>query len=70
MTTNYDEARKALDEMRVKRADLMDEHDNGRRPAVIAQLNQDLRDAHTRARTHSHLAIADAINDVRAGLLS
>lgn len=67
MTTNYELARAALDEYDTKRADLVDEHDNANRPHVVAQLHQDMRDAGIRARVHAHLAIADAINDHRAG---
>lgn len=65
MTTNYDRAREALDELQTKRGDLMAEHEQGdaKRPHVIAQLNQDIRDASARARTYASLAIADAIAD-------
>lgn len=65
MANHYEAAREALDEMSVKRADLIDEHDNANRPHVIARLHQDIRDAGTRARVHAKLAIVQALYDMR-----
>lgn len=68
MADHYSKTLEYLDEIEVKRADLLDEYENGPRPAVISQLHQDIGAAMKLAAIHAQLSFSQAVHDVRVAL--
>lgn len=72
MADHYSKALAYLDEVQVKRADLLDEYADPdlRRASVISQLHQDIGSAMKLAHIHMIASVQAEIRDVRASIES